>query len=351
MSESPDFSAIDLGECVSKDFPAGEVTSVGGGLRVALGRRAYDDICKHADEDSDHELCGVLLGDLCRDSDGPFLHITETIRGEHATSQGAQVTITHETWNHFHREKDSSFPDKSYLGWYHTHPDFGVFLSSMDTFIHENFFSAPHQVALVIDPVRREEGLFYWKEGKPAQAMSFWVGRDERKFEESAEPTLAELQLRDVGKKLEGLRARLVEMDDFMRSRSDGGFMQTVVLLGILLLLLLMVGTNVLGGGRSETPFDRARRDLTQIEVSSDDDGKTVMIRYKLLPGMTQAMPSVDAVTGDRFLTIRMPLEAFATRYSPEYQRKLKEAREAREKELKKESEIKKEEESKAKES
>ena len=149
MSDKPDISLIDLAECKSRDFPAEGAHPAEGDLRVSIGRRAYDELSRHAAEDTEHEICGVLLGDICKDDAGPWLHITEVIRGEHTASQGAQVTITHETWNHFHKIKDSKFADMKYLGWYHSHPDFGIFLSSMDLFIHENFFNAPHQVLLI----------------------------------------------------------------------------------------------------------------------------------------------------------------------------------------------------------
>jgi hypothetical protein len=48
------------------------------------------------------------------------------------------------------------------VGWYHTHPDWGVFLSGMDMFICDNFFNKPLDLALVIDPCRRDRGMFQW---------------------------------------------------------------------------------------------------------------------------------------------------------------------------------------------
>jgi len=52
------------------------------------------------------------------------------------------------------------------VGWYHSHPGFGVFLSEHDMFIQENFFSSPQQVAWVFDPHTDEEGCFGWVNGK-----------------------------------------------------------------------------------------------------------------------------------------------------------------------------------------
>ena len=48
------------------------------------------------------------------------------------------------------------------VGWYHSHPGFGIFLSEHDRFIHRHFFGEPGQIALVIDPLAHVEGLFAW---------------------------------------------------------------------------------------------------------------------------------------------------------------------------------------------
>jgi proteasome lid subunit RPN8/RPN11 len=237
MADKPDFSKIDLGKCIAKEYPGGDSGGAPGELRAVFGRRAYDEIRKHASEVTDREICGVLLGDLCKDAKGPFLHITEIIRGEHTASQGAQVTITHDTWNHFHKIKDSKFADKQYLGWYHSHPDFGIFLSAMDLFIHENFFAAPHQVALVVDPLRNEEGIFVWKAGKPERTGSFWVGREAHQYEPEPEPSQEERSLREIEKKVERLRGQIGDLDAVLRERPENGLLQTVLLIGIVLLL------------------------------------------------------------------------------------------------------------------
>ena len=53
---------------------------------------------------------------------------------------------------------------KALLGWYHTHPDFGIFLSDTDLEkTHRVLFSEPFQIALVYDPVRARAGYFFWE--------------------------------------------------------------------------------------------------------------------------------------------------------------------------------------------
>jgi len=117
------------------------------------------------------EICGVLLG---TSSDG-CTHVDACIAGERAAQGAAHVTFTQNTWEHIYAVKDKDFPDKKIVGWYHSHPGFGVFLSHHDTFIHENFFSDPHQVAWVFDPHSDEEGCFGWSDGEIRRLRRFEI--------------------------------------------------------------------------------------------------------------------------------------------------------------------------------
>jgi hypothetical protein len=60
---------------------------------------------------------------------------------------------------------DSRYPDDRIVGWYHTHPGFGIFLSEMDLFIQNNFFNEPWQIAYVDDPKGGDRGAFVWEKG------------------------------------------------------------------------------------------------------------------------------------------------------------------------------------------
>ena len=64
------------------------------------------------------------------------------------------------------------------LGWQHTHPNYGIFLSNYDMFIQENFFNMPFQVAYVVDPIQNIRGLFQWKNGKVEELKGFYIYDD-----------------------------------------------------------------------------------------------------------------------------------------------------------------------------
>ena len=57
---------------------------------------------------------------------------------------------------------EKKYENAQIVGWIHTHPDFGIFLSEYDTFIQENFFKEDYQIAYVVDPIQNIEGFYFW---------------------------------------------------------------------------------------------------------------------------------------------------------------------------------------------
>ena len=140
-----------------------------GRFQVVYRQTALDAVHLHGQTRTDVELCGVLLGTGCRDAHGPYLLVEHAIPGTAASSRSTNVTFTADTWQQIQTVMDRDFPDKKMVGWYHTHPGFGIFLSGMDLFICDNFFNLPWQVAFVYDPVGGDEGNFVWRDGKPTR--------------------------------------------------------------------------------------------------------------------------------------------------------------------------------------
>ena len=171
MSEL-DVTNLDQGPLVDTPFPA-EPKAM---FRLYFAPDAHEGILQHAEQNLSVEICGILVGAWRKDANGPYAVVEDYIRCESATSKFAEVTFTHESWAKINDEMDSRFEDKRIVGWYHSHPDFGIFLSERDCFIHEHFFSGAGQVAFVVDPVRQLEGIFAWKDGKPTPMRHYWVG-------------------------------------------------------------------------------------------------------------------------------------------------------------------------------
>lgn len=178
-----DIAQIDIGSLAEKARPATFQ------YRIYMAPEAYDAIWKQAREspDSKTELGGVLIGNPYKDEQGPFLEVIAAIPAEHTKNEGAQLTFTPETWQQINEAKDKLYPEDRIVGWYHTHPRFGVFLSDRDKFIQRYSFPQPWAVAFVLDPVQLTEGFFIWSGGEPKLAPEYWVG-SERRDRSFAEP-------------------------------------------------------------------------------------------------------------------------------------------------------------------
>ncbi len=170
-------SEIDVSQLSRESLAAGPFpASRRADFRVYFASDVHAAIQSHAGEDTSIEICGVLVGEWQQDDDGPFAVIRNYIRCDNAASKNAEVTFTHESWAQINEEMDSKYDDQRIIGWYHSHPDFGIFLSDRDMFIQEHFFNGPGQIAYVVDPVRKLEGVFEWRSGKAEVMSCYWVG-------------------------------------------------------------------------------------------------------------------------------------------------------------------------------
>jgi proteasome lid subunit RPN8/RPN11 len=111
-------------------------------LPIYVDLDVFREMESHAISDTRVELGGVLLGGQFEDEDGQaFVVVTDSLRAKHYENSKGSFKFTHDTWSQITLERDE-FPDElQMVGWYHTHPDWGVFLSGMDMFICDNFFN------------------------------------------------------------------------------------------------------------------------------------------------------------------------------------------------------------------
>jgi proteasome lid subunit RPN8/RPN11 len=139
---------------------------------VVMEAEVARQIRQHARTSMKAEVCGVLIGS----TEHERMTVEACIQGTNAAQGGAHVTFTQDTWEHIYKIKDKEYPDQKIVGWYHSHPGFGVFLSEHDLFIQQNFFSNPQQVAWVYDPHTDEEGCFGWVGDKIEKLTAIRVG-------------------------------------------------------------------------------------------------------------------------------------------------------------------------------
>lgn len=114
------------------------------------------EIEKHCYSTLDYEVGGMLFGKLTASA----TQINGHVPALKASKDLVTLTFTHDVWEAILKEGEEKFPGQQIVGWYHTHPSFGIFLSDYDKFIQTQFFSQKGQVALVVDPVAGKLGWF-----------------------------------------------------------------------------------------------------------------------------------------------------------------------------------------------
>lgn len=147
-------------------------------IKVYVYQKAYNSLEKYAREDTEHERGTILIGEYHEEMGKIHVIISDFIRAKYTDASASTLTFTHNTWDYIHKQHDAKFSDKKIVGWQHTHPGYGIFLSNYDLFIHENFFNLPFQIAYVIDPVQQIRGFFQWKNGKIEKLNGFYVYND-----------------------------------------------------------------------------------------------------------------------------------------------------------------------------
>ncbi|MGB8213438.1 MAG: hypothetical protein WCE68_07750 [Anaerolineales bacterium] len=167
-------------------------------ILVFLTRCAYDQATVHASSDLKNEVGGILVGKWCADPETArqYILITATLPARFTQQGSVFLTFTQDSLVDIHAKIDEKYPNDVIVGWYHTHPRMGVFLSHYDTWLHNHFFPEPWQVALVIEPhagiggffVRQADGVldpsryfgFYELEDDTGQNIVRWTNLQQR---------------------------------------------------------------------------------------------------------------------------------------------------------------------------
>jgi len=145
-----------------------------GEVTATMTGRLCRALVEHCGESNLHgrEVGGVLVGyrsdrELTGNSSGGRnyeLVITNAIPVRSFDSSSDHLSFTEESWKRAEQEIREKYAGdgKLWLGWYHTHPAQGIFLSESDQTAH-SIFGEPYQFALVVDPRSMQAGLFHWQ--------------------------------------------------------------------------------------------------------------------------------------------------------------------------------------------
>jgi len=144
-----------------------------GSVTATITGRVCRMLVEHCKESNFHgrEVGGMLVGH-CGQREiagaavtGPEyeLVLTDAIPICSFNNSRDHLSVTEEAWARAEEELRKKYAPqgKVRLGWYHTHPDQGIFFSGKDRTAHR-IFGEPYELALVVDPRGMEAGLFHW---------------------------------------------------------------------------------------------------------------------------------------------------------------------------------------------
>jgi len=130
-------------------------------LKIYIKKSVVNGISDHLTSNLNRELGGLLMGNFCHENDDYYVDISDFIPAQHTEGGTAHLKFTLKTWEAIDKIRESRYPndEKIVAGWYHSHPNLGVFVSSNDKDVHTQFHSW-WQTALVVDPAKKKMGFF-----------------------------------------------------------------------------------------------------------------------------------------------------------------------------------------------
>ncbi len=131
-------------------------------IEIECSEENMKELENHCFSETRVEVGGFLLGKI----ENGKTSVNRVVKAKHTVSKSTQLTFTHKTWDAILDDIKKRDDGNDLIGWYHSHPNFGVFLSDHDQFIQNNFFKEDGRVTIVIDPVRGKRGWFFSKAGK-----------------------------------------------------------------------------------------------------------------------------------------------------------------------------------------
>jgi proteasome lid subunit RPN8/RPN11 len=113
-------------------------------------------------EDLIREHGGVLVGKPFVDveTDCTFVVINSALPGLDTEGSSIHMQFTPAAWSYILGIIEEDYPDEIIVGWYHSHPGLGVFMSSTDRATQEAFYNHEWNIAVVFDPVAKKTGWF-----------------------------------------------------------------------------------------------------------------------------------------------------------------------------------------------
>jgi len=110
-------------------------------------------IVGHCRSEVPYEAIGFLVGKDYRWQGKKYVLVYGSIHGKTKASE-VRVEFDDGVMGEIVTELRQRYPGRIVVGWYHSHPGYGCFMSPTDVETQKSCFREPYHVALVVDPVK-----------------------------------------------------------------------------------------------------------------------------------------------------------------------------------------------------
>ena len=153
--------------------------------RVYIKANALHELKDHLASNTRVEQGGILFGNAYQDQQyGVYVEITAAVAAPATIGTGAHLEFTPNSWQGIMDYAKSKHSGENIVGWYHSHPNIGVFMSGTDMRTQRAFFYHPWCLSIVYDPVRDDIGYFLGERAERVQPFIFGLVQHNKPVDE-----------------------------------------------------------------------------------------------------------------------------------------------------------------------
>lgn len=142
---------------------------------VFIEERCLEQMRSHAAINTRTEQAGILSGSAYLHGERAYFVKLEAAFPAETLAEPAYFRFCEDTWEKIWTAMP---PTADLLGWYHSHPGLGVFMSATDHRTQQRHFRAPWHIAVVLDPISGALRVFAGRSGKELPEDHVLVFRD-----------------------------------------------------------------------------------------------------------------------------------------------------------------------------
>ncbi len=129
---------------------------------VFITSSALEGLNVYLESDVSREHGGVLIGLPYTDTitGKTFVDVRAAIPAFYSEGSPTSLQFNPEAWEYISGLIEESFPGHIVVGWFHSHPGLGVYMSGTDRATQRSFYAHPWNLALVVDPLAHDSAWF-----------------------------------------------------------------------------------------------------------------------------------------------------------------------------------------------